>query len=146
MQASAQILIHRPPPAVFPWIVDPQKARQWQPEVTGYQVLIDKPDVVGTTFTETIEEDGNTLKMYGVITAHLPNELMRFHLESRIHSLDITYSLVAQEVDTLLRIETAIQWKFPMNLISFFAGRKMRDTLQDRLAREGQQLKQLCEA
>ena len=60
--------ILKPPEFVFPWIAEPDKAMQWQKNVKGGEIILSKPEVVGTTFKEEMEEDGNSLEMYGVIT------------------------------------------------------------------------------
>jgi hypothetical protein len=52
----------------------------WQKDVKGGEILINKPEVVGTTFKEIIEEDGNNLEMYGTITKYVVNEIIVFHL------------------------------------------------------------------
>jgi len=40
-----------------------------------------------------MEENGNSIEMFGVITGYVENKLMSFHLESKIHKLDVSYSI-----------------------------------------------------
>lgn len=145
MRITYEDVIARPPKAVFPWIADPEKAMQWQKDVVAGEILVEKPEVVGTTFKETIEEDGNRLEMTGVITEYVPDQLIGFHLDSRIHEFDVSYSLEAVGKKTHFRIEADIRWKFPMNVISLFAGRKMEANLVGQLKTEAMALKTLCE-
>ena len=71
--------ILKPPEFVFPWIAEPEKAMGWQKNVKGGEVIIKRPEVVGTTFKEEIEEGGNSLVMYGVITKYIRNQIIEFH-------------------------------------------------------------------
>ena len=137
--------ISRPPEVVFPWIADPEKAMQWQKNVQGGEILIDRPEIIGTTFIETIEEDGNTLEMRGEITAYRENQVIGFHLQSKIHEFDVSYTLEETEQATRLSIEAIIRWKFPTNLIVLFAPKRMEAGIKDQLASEVLELKRLCE-
>jgi hypothetical protein len=137
--------ISKPPEVVFPWIADPEKAMQWQTNVKGGDILIDRPEVVGTTFTEVIEEDGRSLEMRGEITTYRKNQVIGFHLQSKIHEFDISYTVEETEQATRLSIEAIIKWKFPMNLIARFAGKRIEAGIQDQLASEVLELKRLCE-
>lgn len=138
--------ISRPPEIVFPWIADPEKAMKWQPNVKGGEILIDKAEIVGTTFIETIEEDGNVLEMRGEITKYRENQVIGFHLQSKIHEFDISYTLEATNEATRLSIEAIIKWKFPMNIMALFAGKRIEAGIKDQLASEVLELKRLCES
>jgi len=135
-----------PPEAVFPWIADPEKAMTWQKDVKGGEILISKPEVIGTTFKEIIEDDGNQLEMDGTITKYVPNEVIGFHLESRVHEFEISYSLEEVERKTKFRIDANIRWKFPMNVICLFIGRRIEVNLISKLESETLELKKICKA
>jgi hypothetical protein len=145
MRVHCSSEIAQPPDAVFPWIADPEKAVQWQKNVQGGKILIRKPEIVGTTFTEVIEEDGNTLELQGIITKYVENTEIDFHLQSRIHELDVRYALEAIWNGTKLSITAIIHWKFPMNIISLLMGKKMEAGLREQLHREILELIRLCE-
>ena len=137
--------ISSPPEVVFPWIAEPTKAMQWQRNVRGGKVITTKPEVVGTVFKETLEEDGRTLEMEGVITHYEPNRLIAFHLTSRIHEFDVSYSLEALDSATRLSIDAIVKWRFPMNFISAFIGKKIERRLTEQLNSEVAELKRMCE-
>lgn len=145
MKVAHEAVIRRPPPVVFPWLVEPEKASQWQQDVVAWEVIELQPGMVGTTFRETVEENGKQLDMLGSITQYKENELIAFHLDSRIHTLDVSYSLQADEEGARIYIETDIRWKFPMNLVGLFMGRRMREELTRQLSQELSELKALCE-
>ena len=137
--------ILRPPEIVFPWISEREKAMKWQKNVKGGEIVINKPEIIGTTFKEVIEEDGNSLEMYGIITKYIKNKIIGFHLESKIHEFDVSYSVEEINMATKISIEAIIKWKFPMNIISLFIGKKMEKGLIKQLESEILDLKRICE-
>lgn len=137
--------ICKSPEEVFPWIAEPNKAMQWQKNVKAAEILINTPEVVGTTFKEEIEEDGNRLEMRGVITKFVEDQVVAFHLESKIHQVDVSYSLVGGHDVTRVTVDARIHWKFPLNVLSVFIGRKMKIGIAEQLKTEVFELKRLCE-
>jgi len=145
MRIAYEDEIARPPETVFPWIAEPEKAMKWQKNVKGGEVTVNKPEIVGTTFREVIEEDGHTLEMHGTITKYVKNSTMGLHIVSKIHEFDVCYSLEAHGDNTKIKIEAAIRWKFPMSVVSLFMRKKMEEGLVSQLKSEVQELKRLCE-
>ncbi|MBM3124125.1 MAG: hypothetical protein FJZ87_03515 [Chloroflexi bacterium] len=146
MRISYEHVISKPPEAVFPWIAEPDKAMTWQKDVKGGEVLVDTPEVVGTTFREVVEEDGNSLEMHGTITKYVVNEIIGFHLESKIHEFDVSYSLEELDGKTKFKIDANIRWKFPMNVISLLIGKRIKENLVKKLESETLELKKVCES
>ena len=118
---------------------------KWQKNVKGGEIIVDKPEIVGTTFREIIEEDGNTLEMHGIITRYVRNRIIGFHLTSKIHEFDVDYSVEENGENTKMKIEATINWKFPMSIVSLFIRKKMEEGLTKQLKSEVQELKKLCE-
>jgi hypothetical protein len=145
MRISYENEILKPPEIVFPWIAEPEKAMKWQKNVKGGEIIINKQEIIGTTFKEVIEEDGNSLEMYGIITKYIKNKIIGFHLESKIHEVDVSYSVEEINKATKISIEAIIKWKFPMNIISLFIGKKMEKGLIKQLESEILDLKRICE-
>jgi len=133
------------PEKVFPWIAEPEKAMQWQKNVMGGEIIVNNPEIIGTTFREIIEENGKQLEMQGIITKYVENKIIGFHLESKIHEFDVIYSIVGLGEATKLSIEADIKWKFPINIISKFMGKRMAEALKKQMESEVQKLKILCE-
>lgn len=129
------------PEKLFPWIADPEKAMKWQKNVKGGELLISNPGIVGTTFKEVIEEDGNRIEMFGTITKYEKNRLIGFHIGSRIHEFDVKYDLEDKGNVSRFTIETDIRWKFPMNIICLFIGKRIQKKLRRQLETEAQDLK-----
>jgi hypothetical protein len=143
IECKTEIL--RPPEAVFPWIADPEKAMKWQKNVKEGEITASKPEMVGTTFRELVEEGGRTLEMHGVITRFDENRTIGFHIESRIHGFDVSYSLEARSQSTHVFTEVLIKWKFPMNVVCLLLGKKMKKEIARKLESEHVELKRLCE-
>jgi hypothetical protein len=145
MRVTYQNVISKPPEVVFPWIAEPDRAMKWQKNVKGGEVLVSQPGMVGTTFKEVIEENGRSLEMQGTITEYTENRAIGFHLESRMHIVNVTYSVNEINRQTRLSIVANIKWKFPMSVFSLFAGKKMERNLTEELESEVLQLKNICE-
>ncbi|MBI9045242.1 MAG: hypothetical protein JEZ06_12200 [Anaerolineaceae bacterium] len=145
MRIIYENVISQPPEIIFPWIAEPEKAMKWQKNVKDGEIIINKPGVIGTTFKEVIVEDGNNLEMYGTITKYVRNKIIGFHLESMIHEFDVSYSLDEINSKTKFSIEAIIRWKFPMNVMSLFIGKKMKKKLIKQLESETLELKKICE-
>ena len=145
MKIALAVDISCKPEEVFPWIAEPDKAMRWQKGVKGGEILKETPEKIGTTFREEMEENGNSLVMCGEITNYVPNKLISFHLESKIHRVDVSYSIVGSDNRSTLTAESTIHWKFPMSIISLIIGRKMREGILRQTESEFAELKRLCE-
>lgn len=145
MKVTVAVDILCKPEGVFPWIADPDKAMRWQKGVKGGEIIKETPEKVGTTFKEEMEENGNSLVMYGEITNYIQDKLISFHLESKIHRVDVSYSIVGNDDQSTFTAESTIHWKFPMNIISLFIGRRIKEGILRQTESEFAELKRLCE-
>lgn len=132
------------PEKVFPWIANPEKAMKWQKDVKSGEIIKNDPKIIGTTFKEIIEEDGNKLEMQGIITKYEKDKILGFHIESKIHIFDISYVLEGKENTTKITIKALIHWKFPMNVISIFIRKKIIEKFKRQLELEVKDLKGFC--
>ncbi len=133
------------PKKLFPWVADPKKARKWQKNVKGGEITKKTKEIVGTTFKETMEENGKTLEMVGEITGYEQSKSIAFHLESKIHKVDVEYTIGGEGKRSKFTMEAEIHWRFPMNIMSLFIGGKMRESIQRQTKSELEELKKLCE-
>ena len=145
MKITVTIDIFCGPEEIFPWIDEPDKAMLWQKNVKGGEIIKETPEKIGTTFKEEIEEKGKSLIMCGEITNYIQNELISFHLESKIHSVNVIYSVAADSNKSTVKAESTIRWKFPMNLICIFIGFKIKRNILLQIKSEFAELKRLCE-
>ena len=145
MKITLAIDIFCSPEEVFPWIAEPEKAMRWQKGVKGGEIIRQTPEKVGTTFREEMEENGNILEMHGEITEYIRSKLISFHLESKIHQVDVSYSIVGNNNQSTLTAESIIHWKFPMSIISLIMGNKIKENILKQTESEFAELKRLCE-
>ena len=145
MKITVAIDVSCKPEEIFPWIDEPDKARRWQKDVKGGEIIIETPDKTGTTFKEEMEENGKSLIIYGEITNYIRNKLISFHLESKIHRVDVSYSIVGNDEKSTVIAESTIIWKFPMNIICLIIGYKIKDKILHQTKSEFAELKRLCE-
>jgi len=145
MRITYSIDLSGRPDEVFPWIAEPEKAMLWQKGVKGGEILNEAPEKTGTTFKEVMEENGKSLEMSGVITEYVPNELIALHLNSKIHKVDVSYAIQSTSKGSTVTMESKIRWKFPMNIMSVFIGRKIKDNILKQTEAEFAELANLCE-
>lgn len=93
MNISISKEISKPAASIFPLIEDPEKAMQWQHNVKGAEILKVRPEIIGTTFKETVEEGGKSFETDGIITQFVTNKLIGYYLINKIHQVDICYHL-----------------------------------------------------
>jgi uncharacterized protein YndB with AHSA1/START domain len=130
---------------VFSWLADPEKAMVWQTSVAGGEIIDRKPGMVGTTFRERVEDSEGGMEMEGSITAFEPNHRIAFHLESRVNRVEVDYRVEPVGDVTRVSYTAHVRWKFPVNLISLFAGGAIRRKIMAQSEQEFARLKQLCE-
>jgi len=145
MEIALAVDIFCKPEEVFPWIAEPDKAMRWQKGVKGGEILKETPEKIGTTFKEEMADNGNSIVMYGEITNYIQDKLISFHLESKIHKVDVSYSIIWNNNRSIFSMESVIHWKFPMNVISLVIGRKIRGGILRQTESELAELKRLCE-
>lgn len=145
MKITHSVIIKSDPENVFSWLEDSEKAMTWMTSVSKGEILTRSEDVVGTTFRETVEDKNGAMEMTGTITAFQPGKLIAFHLESKVNIVDVEYSVNGDPAGTLLEYTAIVKWKFPVNVISLFIGKKMKDGIKSQSDDEFDRLKELCE-
>jgi len=145
MKVASSIDIKSPPEVVFGWLENPEKAMEWMTSVSGGEILYETLDRVGTTFREVVEDENGSIEMHGVITGFEADKSIAFHLESKVNIVDVVYRVEKTSMGTRLDYHANIKWKFPVNVISIFMGKKMRQSILAQLQDELNKLKELCE-
>jgi uncharacterized protein YndB with AHSA1/START domain len=145
VKISSTIDIKSTPDVVFGWLGTPEKAMAWMTSVSKTEILHQTADMVGTRFREVLGGDGGEMEMLGVITGYVPDKSISFHLDSRVNIVDVEYCL--EETDAGVRVveDATVRWKFPLNVLSFLMGRKMRAGIMSQIEAEFQALKVICE-
>ena len=92
-----------------------------------------------------MEENGKSLVMYGEITGFIPDKSISFHLESKIHKVDVNYSVNGDNNKSTVAVESTIKWRFPMSIICLIIGNKVKAKILQQTKSELIELKRLCE-
>jgi hypothetical protein len=127
---------------VFGWIEDPERARQWQPDVAGGEVLHAEPGIVGTEFREVLADRRGHVEMNGRITEFRPGTSMAVLLEGRGMTVTVRYEVSPHPAGTLLRAEQCLS--LPGRLARLLEP-LIRRRVAARAQADLQRLKNLCE-
>ena len=130
---------------VFYWLGDPSRAMRWMTSVSGTEIIEKTPCWVGTTFRETVEEDGQATVMSGVVTDFTANERMAFHLEGEFNTVDVVWTLQEHGQGTLVSQVAEVRFKGLMRVVSLLFGPAFRKKITAQAQQEFAKLKELCE-
>lgn len=136
------MVIRCPPAVVFGWIEDPERAREWQPDVAEGEVLHAEPGMVGTEFREVLRDSRGRVEMRGRITEFEPGRSMAVHLEGRGMTVTARYQVSPHLDGTLLNVEQSLDLPGRLaRLLEPF----VRPRVAARARADLQRLKHLCE-
>ena len=137
------MVIRCAPEVVFSWVEDPERARQWQPDVAGAQVLHAEPGVVGTEFREVLQDNRGRVEMHGRITELQPGTSMAVLLKGQGMTVTARYEVSPHPAGTLLYVEQSLSLPGRM-------ARLLEPLIRRRVATRAradlQRLKHLCES
>jgi uncharacterized protein YndB with AHSA1/START domain len=145
MDISYSVEIFATPATVFKHLETPEMAKEWMKGVGDSEILHETPERIGTTFRERMESENDGLDMLGMITEFVPERVIAFRLESKIHTVAVRYSVEPLSTGSRLNINSTIRFKFPMSIPSWFFGNKFKTETLSELTGECATLKRLCE-
>ncbi len=145
MKITNTIEISSPPEKVFLYLKDPNRAMEWMTSVSKGEILKETPNMVGTTFRETIEENGRGTEMDGVITDYVANRKIAFHLSGKFNIVDVEYCLEQLGGITRLSQEANIRFKSFFKVTSIILGPLFKKKIINQSQSELTKLKELCE-
>ncbi len=108
MRFQHSVVIRCAPDVVFGWIEDPERARQWQPDVAEGEVLHAEPGMVGTEFREVLRDNRGHVEMRGRITEFRPGASMAVRLEGQGMTVTARYEVSPHRLGTLLHAEQSL--------------------------------------
>ena len=113
--------------------------------VSGGEILHETPERIGTTFKETVEENGRSAELHGVITGYKQNEFMSFHLSGKFNVVDVEYYLEEIVDHTRLTFNSDIRFKSITKVLMLVMRPLFKKKTMDQLKKEFAKLKDLCE-
>jgi len=145
MKVTCSININSEPEKVWYWLATPERAMSWQTGVSGTELLERTPGVVGTTFRETIEQEGHTMEMYGIVADYQENQLLVMHLSSEYNTVEVEWRIEKAGEHTRLTVDSDIRFLSLVKVISFLMMPVFKKRILRQLQGELVRLKQLCE-
>jgi hypothetical protein len=136
------VVIRCAPEVVFGWIEDPERARQWQPDVAEGEVLHAQPGMVGTEFREVLGDRGGHVEMHGRITEFQTGTSMAVLLEGQGMVVTARYEVSRHPAGTLLQVQQSLS--LPGRLARLLEP-LIRRRVAARARADLQRLKNLCE-
>ena len=145
MKLSYTIDISSTPEQVWYWLGTPERAMVWQTSVSKTEILQETPDMIGTTFRETIEENGRGVEMHGVVTDYRENQLLAMHLSGKFNVVDVEWRLEGIEDYTRLIVNANVRFKSFVRVLSILMRPVFKKRIIAQLQGELARLKELCE-
>jgi len=133
------------PEKVWYWLGTPEKAVVWQTNVSKTEILKKTDNWIGTTFRETIEENGKSEEMQGIVTDYKENKSLAMHMSGKYNMVDVAWHIKEMKNYTELTLHSNIQFKSFIRIFSIILWPALKRNIQKQLRREYTKLKQLCE-
>jgi hypothetical protein len=133
------------PEKVWYWLGTPERAAIWQINVSKTEILEKTPNWIGTTFRETIEENGRGTEMQGVVTDYRENQSLAMHISGKYNTVDVVWRISEKGNYTRVTMNSNIQFKSFLRLFSLVPWPAFKRNIQRQLDREYVKLKELCE-
>lgn len=118
MKLVYTIDINSTPETVFSWLGTPERAMEWQSNISRTGILHETPNMIGTTFREIIEENGRGVEMRGVVTDYRENQVLAMHLGGKYNNVDVEYCLEEIEGCTRLTMSSNIRFRSFLKILS----------------------------
>lgn len=79
---TAEVEINKPIKEVFTLFENKETLKKWMPEVKTIEPINETPQKLGSTYSVTIETEGQKVQMKQKIRAYIPNEKLTFQFNS----------------------------------------------------------------
>ena len=145
MKISYTMDIDCTPEKVWYWLGTPERAMVWQTNVSKTEILEETPNMVGTTFRETIEENGRGVEMFGVVTDYKENQSLAMHLSGKYNVVDVEWHIEGMEEHTRVTLNSDIRFRSFLRVVSIFMRPVFKKNIMRQLQEEFARLKELCE-
>jgi len=145
MQTTYSIVIDAEPSQVFYWLDDPERLKQWVPNLIENENLKVTEDKVGSTFRQVYDEHGRHMEMHGVVSAYETNRRLACEIEGDSFDLSLGYRLDDLGKQTRLTQDCTIRFKGSFKIIAFLMGPFIKKSSKKQLEGCFAKLKALAE-
>ena len=145
MKLTYSIDINCTPEKVWYWLGTPERAMVWQTNISKTEILKETPNWIGTTFRETIEENGSGTEMEGVVTDYRENQALAMHLSGKYNVVDVEWRIEEKGEHTCLTLYSNIRFRSFVKILSILMRPVFKKKLTAQLQGEFAKLKELCE-
>ena len=117
----------------------------WQTNVSKTEILQETPNMIGTTFRETIEENGRGVEMSGIVTDYRENQSLAMHLSGKYNVVDVEWRIEEIGEHTRLTVYSNIRFRSFIKILSILMRPVFKKRITAQLQIEFAKLKELCE-
>jgi hypothetical protein len=146
MKLRYDVEIQSSPEKVWYWLGTPERAKVWQTNVSKTEILHQTANWIGTTFRETVEENGKGTEMEGVVTDYIENQVLALHLSGEYNMVDVEWHIEKQGDHTRLIVNSNIRFKSFLKILSIIIRPVFKRKITEQLRSEFIKLKKLCES
>ena len=146
MKITYAMEIKTTPEKVWYWLGTPERAMIWQTSVSKTEILQGTPNWIGTTFRETIEENGRDVEMQGVVTDYKENQSLAMHLSGKYNVVDVEWRIEQRGEHTRLTVYSNIRFRSFIKILSILIRPVFKKKITEQLQVEFTKLKGLCES
>ena len=146
MKIKHAIDIKSSPEKVWYWLGNPERAKVWQTNVSKTEIIKQTPDMIGTTFRETIEEKGSGTEREGIVIDYRENQALAMHLSGKYNVVDVKWLIEEMGEHTRLTVDSDIRFKSFIKVLSVLIGPVFKKNAIKQLHLELVKLKELCES
>ncbi|MFC1953640.1 SRPBCC family protein [Chloroflexota bacterium] len=145
MKVSYSIDISSKVDKVWSWLGTPERAMVWQTSVSKTEIIQETPNMIGTTFRETITENGKSVEMLGTITDYRENQVLAMNSSGIYNTVEIEWQLEEIKNGTRLSFRANIRFKSSLKVLSILFRPVFKRKIVIQLKEELARLKELCE-
>ena len=113
--------------------------------MTRTEILHRTPDLVGTTFLETVAGMGGSTELHGVVTACQASRVIAFRLGEPFNAVDVEYRLEEVRDGTRLTMRAVLRFKGVLKVLGPLLWPALKRRVLAQFRAECAELKRLCE-
>jgi len=117
VRCESTTTITRPPAEVFPWLIEPEKVRQWMTGLEVYQPLDPGPIAVGSRIRQELSVSGQHLKFELQVTLLRPPSAAELRFEGSGFKAVNEYTITSANAGS----DAAVTWVISGDTTSFKA-------------------------